>query len=178
MSSVNSILDAIQMYQLDNESLTDKDKEALENMGYDTENPDIIVSLSDLEQLPGYFGNLKYDYVFDDDYEYKLLLDDFIKNADTYLIAISTARWNGASGYRIVNDKEDIFERDYDITQYDTKSLHRKKVMTWTEASHDVPMGSTAVAVALTKREAERMQNALDAEDFKSINAFVEKYTA
>lgn len=172
----DSIIDSVTMYELDNETITDADRAALTKMGYDIDDPDLIVSQADLEQLPGYFDELRYEYAYFDDDGYVLLLDDYLKDAEQYLICVGQARWDGAAGYKIVSDKKDILRREYDTDQFHTKSTHRRKAMTWTEASHDVPMGSSAVAIALTKNEAKRIQNALDAENFKAVNAFVSKY--
>ena len=48
--------------------------------------------------------------------------------------------------------------------------------MRWTEASHDVPMGSGAVAIALTDNEAAKMRRAFDYRDFSVVDSFVSRF--
>lgn len=111
-----------------------------------------------------------------EDDEIEIMADGFIKDAGSYLIVIKHCRWDGSTGYRLINDKRGVLARDYDVTQTDPKSTRKKKVMTWVESSHDVPTGSPAAAIALTKRETNYIQMLLGMGDFDKIDDFVERY--
>ena len=102
--------------------------------------------------------------------------DKFIKNAENYLIVVQHCRWNGAAGYRLINDKNEILSRSYDVTQAFPQSFHKKKVMAWDESSHDVPTGSAAVAIALTKRETNYLETLFWKGDFAKVDDFVAQY--
>ncbi len=105
-----------------------------------------------------------------DDYEFTNFISQLIKKGNYYLIFLSHSRWNGASGYKIVNDIDKAFYRDYDCSQYVTGGSIGGKVLQLSEYHHDCPMGHTSYIVALTDKEYERLDNS----DFKTIQEFAE----
>lgn len=91
---------------------------------------------------------------FEEDEELaKDLWDGILKPADHYLIYASHCKWNGASGYKIVDDQKDLLYRNYDISFYLKFVSKGGKILIAKECSHDVPLGALTYIIALTERE-------------------------
>lgn len=96
------------------------------------------------------------------------MLNHFIKEANQYLVFASGCRWNGASGYKFCDNVADTISRSYDVTITPRAVSARGKTLVCCESSHDVPMGSTTIIVALTKDEYQLLRHA----DFEEVEAF------
>ena len=81
------------------------------------------------------------------------LYHKFLKKADNYLIYLRNCKWNGASGYKVVDNIECIFDRGYDCSINLLSVSGGKKFVKCREAHHDVPTGHYSYIVALTKSE-------------------------
>lgn len=104
------------------------------------------------------------DYLADD------IMSEYIKDADKYLVFARGCRWNGASGYKFASTTNDILSRSYDFSLVPTARSKGKKVLVCRESSHDVPMGSTTIIVALTEKEYEELEES----DFEEVQKFAE----
>jgi hypothetical protein len=78
---------------------------------------------------------------------------DMIKDAPHYLVMAHNCRWNGASGYKIVDSVEDTLKRDYEVSIYPVRATKGGKCLVCSESSHDVPTGAVTSIIALTERE-------------------------
>ena len=103
---------------------------------------------------------------------YREWLDNSLKDAHHYLVYAQNARWDGASAYKLTDDKYSVLYRDYDVKQYFEDSSKGLKVMHIAEASHDVPLGYKVTIIALTDKEYDKLENAA----FDTIKKFVSKF--
>lgn len=117
-------------------------------------------------------GVERYDLPMCNDYwedeELEETLKGMIKETGYYLIFLSGNRWNGSSEYCLTRDIHRIVYRGYDITLYPEMVSAGGKTLICREFSHDVPMGSRTICVALTKTEYEKLLQA----DFKEVECF------
>lgn len=86
-------------------------------------------------------------------------LHKYIKTADYYLVYLRGCRWNGSSGYRVVNNIKDAFYRGYDCNIYLEKSSNKGKILQCREYHHDVPTGHSSYIVALSKDEHSKLES-------------------
>ncbi len=154
------------------EDLDEKTREKLEQEIDFDDDSDISLHSTDLcsmgiesYDLPD--GESEWDK--DDEIE---TLRTFIKQAPGYLVFLSGYRWNGSSGYRLARDITSIIRRDYDVTINPRSATPGGKTLVCTEYSHDVPMGSTTVCVALTEAEYWMLKFA----DFETVERFATKH--
>lgn len=147
-------------------------KEFIDDYGIDDSDDAIMISI---HEAYGYgIENIDwYNTEFDSE-EYRYFLEELLKPANHYLIKIDTAMWNGSSGYKIVDELTDIFYRDYDTTVHLKGISKGGKTLEWVESSHDVPMGSSAIAIALTDKEYEKLSDQLEFDNFRSVDHFAE----
>ena len=152
----------------------------LRDIGADVDGYDVGDTLwvddIDLEEIPYEFSTSfettgHYDY---DEYLFEDLLMDYLPETDanTWLVVAKGCRWNGANGYMITDNPVKTILRDYDTTAYVEDSTD--DVLTITEHSHDVPMGSTTYIVGLNGDEVDMVNEMLDEELYDSINSFIE----
>lgn len=106
-----------------------------------------------------------------DDEQANDILSQFIRPSSHYLVYAAGCRWNGADGYKLVHDMAGLVRRSYDATISPVAASKNGKVLICRESSHDVPMGSTTIMVALTDREYDRFKEA----DFASVRKWAEK---
>ena len=135
----------------------------LEKWGYILDGDgDLYAAMSalDIERLGIPYGNICPGSWEFDALDYGDSLAQLIHEAGAYLVFARGCRWNGASGYSIVRDPERLFYRDYDACITPLRVLHGGKVLACRESSHDVPMGSDTYVIALTERQARRLENA------------------
>ena len=95
---------------------------------------------------------------------------EYLKKANKYLVFASGCRWNGASGYKFADDYFGTISRSYDVSIYPESYSKGKKTLVCREYSHDVPMGSTTIIVALTDKEYERLSHS----SFSDVEQFAE----
>ena len=81
------------------------------------------------------------------------VLSSLLRTAPGYLVMAYGCRWDGSSGYTIAATREECFLRDYDTQIVLCKVSRGKKVLICRESSHDVPMGSSTIIVALSKKK-------------------------
>lgn len=102
-------------------------------------------------------------------------LEDLIKEAPHYLVFASNCRWDGASGYKIVDFMEEIVARDYEVSIYPIGVSKGGKTLMcreYSEYSHDVPMGARTTIIALTEKEYGRLIDA----SWEQVAKFVGKH--
>ena len=102
------------------------------------------------------------------------VLSELIKDGEAYLVYASGVRWNGADGYKVVEDIEDAFYRGYDASIRVDAGSAGGKILRCIESSHDVPMGSYTYIVALTADEEYDIENM----SFDAVRHFVERCAA
>ena len=129
-----------------------------------------IIPYLDLED--GNWENAEF-WDFDEDVRCEALLD-LLKPAPHYLVLAHNCRWNGASGYTIVNSVDYVVCRDYGVSIYPVAVSRGGKCLVCREFSHDVPMGARTTIIALTEREYELLSH-WDA-SWEYIQSFAERY--
>lgn len=112
------------------------------------------------------WGDLEFDEYLHDE-----VCNNIIKKAPRYLVFASGCRWNGASGYKFTDTFDESLYRGYDTSLCINSVSKGGKVLRLTEYSHDVPTGSDTYVIALTDKEAERLEYV----GFPTIEHFVEK---
>ena len=159
---------------LDWDDLSPDERRILRNAGYEPDNetdPYISIFVSEMENLGIYPRTIESLW---DNYEAKHIYAKVLKDAPAYLVFAYGCRWNGTDGYKIAKDKKDSFARDYDTSIYPIAVSRRKKTLICSESSHDVPLGSETVIIALTEKEKQIIERA----GWKAILTFVEKCKA
>lgn len=97
------------------------------------------------------------EYFDFDGAERAFALEDLLKPSNHYLVMAHSCRWNGASGYKIVDSLDEVLNRDYEVSIYPTAVSKGGKCLVCRESSHDVPMGATTSITALTESEYARL---------------------
>ena len=117
--------------------------------------PDGFISLADAEKhsLDDF---IEADALpFFNKYAVEDALEELVKEAKHYLVMAHNCRWNGASGYTIVDSVWGTLSRDCEVTIVPHSVSKGGKTLCCTEYSHDVPMGGKTSIIALTDREYE-----------------------
>lgn len=137
---------------------------------YDYGEEVVDIALDSLNDVVKDGSSYEYDYFDETEYvEYVGSLMD-VEKYNHYLVFAYNCRWNGASGYSIVDDYEDCFCRNYDTSMYYQDGSSSGKWMCIKEYSHDVPMGSDTYIIGLTDKEYERLNDC----NFGKIQEFIE----
>lgn len=92
-----------------------------------------------------------------DKYEYEDFIFGLIKEAKHYLVCAYACTWDRRTGYKIVDELEDAFYRDYDCHQCYSGGSQGGKSICITEYSHDAPMGYRTMIIGLTNKEYEKL---------------------
>ena len=157
--------------------LTNEQISVFENNGFDVDldydeddeeyNDSIMLNLADLDQMFEEAHVERPDFQYYDFDEY--YLEDCVKDildieADRYLVLGTNLTWDHRDGYKIADTWKDTLYRDYDTSFYPKDSKFGGKVLTATEYSHDVPMGSGITILALTQDEYEAITTFYDDE--------------
>lgn len=119
-----------------------------------------------------YANDLENIAQFDDYYVEEDYINGFLKKANNYLVYASGCRWDGASGFKFAKSVVEALARDYDVTFYVVDISPKGKILTLSESSHDVPMGSITHVIALTDRE---YYDLAEYEDFDKVKRFVKR---
>lgn len=90
------------------------------------------------------------DYEPEEAAEYLL---DMIEDAPHYLVMTHNCRWDGTSGYKIVDNIEETVRRDYEVTIYPRYVSNGGKCLICSEHSQDVQQGARTSIIALTEKE-------------------------
>ena len=98
------------------------------------------------------------------------VMECFLARAEHYLVFARSCRWNGASGYKFAKDYLGVIDRGYDFSLYPISYSEDYRVLVCRECSHDVPVGSITIIVALTEREF----NELQISSFERVEEFAE----
>lgn len=115
------------------------------------------------------FANADYDELYADTF-----FSELIKPADHYLVFAHGCRWDGASGYYLAESIKDAIRRSYDAAIYPQEISKGGKTLVCREYSHDVPMGSKTVIIALTDREYANLENS----SYEQVEAFANRHSA
>lgn len=167
--SSNPLLDYYTTAFLNSDYITPE----MERDGYEKEDIEIDVATAE------YYGVTPYlDWSWSEFNAnlFNMDLSQILKPAEHYLCFVETALYNGASGFKIADSREEVFSRSYDCTFYLTGASKGGKTLSWNEASHDVPTGSFACAVALCDREYRQVKHWLDYCQFDALNDFVQNH--
>ena len=78
---------------------------------------------------------------------------DMIEDAPHYLVMTHNCRWDGTSGYKIVDNIEETVRRDYEVTIYPRSVSNGGKCLICSEHSQDVQQGARTSIIALTEKE-------------------------
>ena len=78
---------------------------------------------------------------------------DMIEDAPHYLVMTHNCRWDGTSGYKIVDNIEEAVRRDYEVTIYPRYVSNGGKCLICSEHSQDVQQGARTSIIALTEIE-------------------------
>ena len=118
----------------------------------------------------GFYADENGEVMYDewDEYLAESVMSEYLKDSYGYLVFARGCRWNGASGYKLVKDYDGVISRSYDFSLVPISRSRGKKVLVCRESSHDVPMGSTTIIVALTEKEYERLSNS----SFSAVEQF------
>lgn len=111
-----------------------------------------------------YYYDLEYYCIDSTEYEWcigssfdELMFEDFvdsiIKDYEHYLICAYHSNWLGQTGCKIEDNKYNIFQRGYDVSQYIVGASVKGKALLVNEFSHDVPMGHRTLIIGLTEKE-------------------------
>ena len=95
------------------------------------------------------------------------ILESRIGKHPHYLVFAKGVRWNGSSGYSIVEDIKKTCYKDYDVTLNIIKEISGKAIIC-RESSHDVPMGSTTIIIGINEEQFEKFKDS----DFSIIEQF------
>lgn len=148
----------------------------LRSYGYEDIYPDIEekACIKEMDVIAADCDGIDYEYcdVYQEEEELDNILSLFIKDASHYLVFASGCRWNGASGYKICDNRPDTIYRNYGAAIYPTTASSNGKTLVCREYSHDVPTGSTTTIVALTEKEYEQLEKA----DFDKVRKFSEHH--
>ncbi len=168
-----NIFDEVTMVEVDISKCTPEEKEKLIKEGFgDPEyfNNDVILSLQEIEDL-GLEAYANYESSWIDGDELRLALTNSLGNeCPYYLVFASGCTWDGKSGYTFCDDIVDTVARNYEISLYIDDPKPQNNIIKCTEASHDVPTGSTTYILGLTNEE----YNLLKEYNFKQIEEYVE----
>lgn len=74
-----------------------------------------------------------------------------------WLVVAGGVRWDGASGYMVVDDQADALSRSYDANFRFVSLDAEVGVARLVESSHDAPMGASVSVIALTPGERDRI---------------------
>ena len=106
---------------------------------------------------------------FDQD-ELEQTLIEYVGKWPYYLVYGDHIRWNGASGYMIVDNITDIvLKRDYDCS-INIIEHPKSNVFIGVESSHDVPTGARIIVIGITSEEADKLNDS----DFDAVKRFVD----
>ena len=118
----------------------------------------------------------KIDYCMGSDFDewmFKDFINSLMKFADYYLVCAYNSNWLRQTGYKIVDDVEDAFRRNYDVSQYYRGGSSGGKSIMISEFHHDCPMGHSTMIIGLTEKEF----NKLDNSDFETVIKFADKHS-
>ena len=114
------------------------------------------INLADAEDMDLY-DYIDWDWV---DFDERLFVDILCfqqgylqPDAYIYLVLGSCMGWQHLDGYKFADSVPDAMLQDYDCSIYLEISNFDGKVLTYTETSHDAPMGASMIIIALTEEE-------------------------
>ena len=88
------------------------------------------------------------------------IIDHIIVTNNHYLVVAYGYNWLKQDGIKFVNNNYDIFfDRNYDVSQTLQGATKGHKAILFTEYHHDNPTGAEMLAVSLTDKEYETLQN-------------------
>ena len=112
---------------------------------------------------------IDYDSCEFDDYSLEDIMENYVGKYPHYLVFASGCRWNGTSGYKIVDNILATVYRNYEISlEFINKGKRKAEFI---EGSHDVPTGSTTYIVGLTEDEYNQLVDA----EFEEVESFLEQ---
>ncbi len=153
--------------------LSEENINELEKMGYDlgamSEESwqEDSVSVDDLYSV---IGERAFDLpvTYDDSYE-STILAACLKPAKHYLVFGFGMRWDGSDGYTLLDNRDDVLNRGYDVL--DDILGYNGRVLWLRESSHDVPMGSDMYVIGIGERTYRCLLNS----DFDEVRNFVKQ---
>lgn len=152
-------------------NLTDK---FIEEFKLENEN-DMFINIDDIYNSDIVVDHNKIDYttIHYDELEWERFIGEFLSvEYDNYLVVAYHSTWDNRTGYKIVDNIEDVFIRDYECNQYVQSWTNKKKAAIIKEFSHDVPIGHNTIVIGLTNREYDKIKN----DYFEKVIGFANKY--
>lgn len=170
-----NLTDIQSIYDIDEDELDEDQIARLLYYGYERNECDNCYTVSAVDMVAAKCENVPYAEVWTDDDEDTVehVMSWFIKPAKHYLVFAFNCRWNGASGYSIVDDIKDTIHRSYDVTITPRHVSRYGKTLICRESSHDVPTGAETIIIALTDAEYRKLSEA----DFETVQAFANHMT-
>lgn len=120
---------------------------------------DGIVPICETELLNDTIDLNYCDFNYNDEDEFYDFINNLLKKYNHYLIIAFNSKYNGSSGYKIVDNIVDVFYREYECSQYIKNISKGGKFLLLREYSHDVPMGHYTLVMGLTDIEYEKFNN-------------------
>jgi hypothetical protein len=147
-------------------------KKMFADIGYDDVEDGMSVDLATIYKfdIPDKYVHWDSSEFMKDEFEYyvETLIDKF----PHYLVMAHGCRWNGASGYKIVDTIGKAFERGYEVSF--SVISNTNKCIKLCESSHDVPTGSITYVIGLTVDEYDDLEES----DFDSVVSWADTITA
>lgn len=97
--------------------------------------------------------NYEYDVTGRDELVFKDYIDELIADHDYYLVCAYDCTWDNRTGYKITDNKYDICNRSYEVSQYVAGSSVDGNLLLLKEYHHDCPMGHSTLIVSMTDEE-------------------------
>lgn len=165
------IFDKCTYYTVDMCKLSnDKILELRESLSINTEDDTkIYMSKTNIEKFDIPDIAIDYDSLDFDEDELEYILEEYLGSHNFYLVFGNNIRWNGESGYTIVDNIIDTVKRNYDCSINIIENPN-KDVIICMESSHDCSTGSQVIIIGLTNQEYELLEEL----DFDDISNFVE----
>ena len=164
-------------YMVNIPSLAHDIEAILFNEGYydpEWDEDDIYLDATVIDKLDIPASSVDFTDELYDENDVENYLLSLLQEANHYLVFASGCRWNGASGYTIVDDIKDTIHRNYPISIYPKAISEDKKKLTCLEFSHDVPTGHSTFIIALSDEEKAFLEDA----NFEEVKRFVENIKA
>lgn len=103
--------------------------------------------------------NWEYDATGRDEYMFEDYIDNLISDYDYYLVCAYNCTWDKRTGYKIVDEKRKIFDRNYDVSQYVIGSDVNGKILLLSELHHDCLTGHETFVVGLTEEDYHKLED-------------------
>lgn len=166
-----NILEECTCYLINLLKLSDETRALIDKeYSIDADCPSISISGNEVSRLNIPEEAIDYDCVGFDSNRLEDIMEEYLGIHPAYLLFGSGMRYNGSSGYKVVNSLVETCERNYDISLYLKEDLGNDTIICL-ESSHDSPTGHEMIMIGLNDEEVE----AFEEYDFDEVEEFVNK---